>query len=48
MVHTHLVFDTGIGRKKPENIVHKEASCPFCDRQGLSGVLAEEGPILWL
>ena len=48
MVHTHLVFDTGIGRKKPENIVHKEASCPFCDRRGLSGVLAEEGPILWL
>lgn len=48
MVRTHLVFDTDIGRQKPENIVQREEACPFCDRRRLAGVLAEEGPVLWL
>jgi len=42
----HLRFNTSIGRKKPESILNREAACPFCDRQNLTDVLAEDGPIL--
>ncbi|HEY9897892.1 MAG TPA: DUF4931 domain-containing protein [Pantanalinema sp.] len=45
---THLCFDSHIGRLKPENIRNREASCPLCDRDQLSEILAEEGPIIWV
>ncbi|BBB92738.1 MAG TPA: DUF4931 domain-containing protein [Methylomusa anaerophila] len=46
--HTHLFFDVDIGRTKPENIMNRNNDCPFCDRNSLEGVLAEDGPILLL
>lgn len=44
---TQLVFDTDIGQTKPITILHNEG-CPFCNRQELKGILAEEGPIIFL
>lgn len=44
----HLYFNTSIGVKKPENIRNKQQPCPFCDREQLTDILAEEGPILLL
>lgn len=48
MENRHLLFNTSIGVKKPENIRNKMQPCPFCDREQLTGFLAEEGPILLL
>lgn len=48
MENTHLFFNIAIGRDKPENIRNKEQSCPFCKRNELTNILAEEGPILLL
>ncbi|MCE5286281.1 MAG: DUF4931 domain-containing protein [Pelosinus sp.] len=42
-----LVFDTNIGQTKPITILHNEG-CPFCNRQQLSGILAEDYPIIYL
>lgn len=42
----YLPFDVSIGREKPETIVNQSAACPFCDRAGLTGVIAEEGELL--
>lgn len=44
----HLIFDSTIGSFKPENIVNTEVKCPFCCREKLEGVIAEDGPILLL
>lgn len=46
MEYSHLCFNSYIGQMKPENIVNKEAQCPFCDRHKLVDVIAEQGPIL--
>ncbi|HEU4964058.1 MAG TPA: DUF4931 domain-containing protein [Bacilli bacterium] len=46
MAATHLVFQSNIGRQKPESIVNKSTRCPFCDRNELAEILAEEGSIL--
>jgi ATP adenylyltransferase/5',5'''-P-1,P-4-tetraphosphate phosphorylase II len=46
--NTHLRFNSHIGRQKPESIVNRETACPFCNRSQLSGILAEEGNIIWL
>jgi len=42
----YLIFDSNIGKNKPENIVNKDAMCPFCCREQLTGILASDGPIL--
>lgn len=42
----YLPFDVSVGQTKPETIVNQSAACPFCDRAGLSGVIAEEGELL--
>lgn len=42
----HLVFDTKISVTKPVTIVDKGYKCPFCCRDELEGILAEDGPIL--
>ena len=42
----YLIFDSNIGRNKPENIVDTKAMCPFCLREELTDVIASEGPIL--
>ena len=43
---THLVFDTKIGGTKPVTVVDKGHKCPFCARDELEGIIAEDGPIL--
>jgi ATP adenylyltransferase/5',5'''-P-1,P-4-tetraphosphate phosphorylase II len=45
---THLFFNIAIGRGKPENIRNKEQSCPFCARNELTDIIAEEGSIILL
>lgn len=45
---THLVFDTKIGSTKPVTVVDKGHKCPFCCRDELEGIIAEDGPILLL
>ena len=42
----YLIFDSNIGKNKPENIVNTDAVCPFCCREQLTGIIASEGPIL--
>ena len=44
--HTHLVFDSKIGVTKPVTVVDVGHACPFCNRAELSGIIAEDGPIL--
>ena len=41
-------FDVTLGRKKPENIVHRDAACPFCDREHLTGIIDTDGDIILL
>lgn len=48
MSQTHLFFNTGIGRQKPNSIRNKEQSCPFCDRDKLTDILAVDGSIILL
>ncbi|KEO84840.1 DUF4931 domain-containing protein [Tumebacillus flagellatus] len=46
MTHTHLHFDSMLGRQKPNSIVNRTTACPFCDRDSLEDVLAEQDSIL--
>ena len=41
-------FDVKLGRKKPENIIHKDADCPFCDVDKLTDIIATDGDIILL
>ena len=41
-------FNVNIGQKKPENIIHREAPCPFCDREHLTDIIATDGDIILL
>ena len=43
--HSHLVFDTKIGGTKPVTVFDTGHKCPFCCRDELEGIIAEEGPI---
>lgn len=45
---THLVFDTNIGNTKPVTNINSNVGCPFCCRDKLEGIIAEDGPILLL
>ena len=40
--------DVSAARQKPETIRHKEESCPFCDREHLTGVIETEGDMVFL
>lgn len=42
----YLVFDSNVSKHKPENIVNANVGCPFCCREQLTDIIAEEGPIL--
>jgi hypothetical protein len=46
ITQSHIVFDSYLGRKKPETIVKKENRCPFCDRSQLEEILDERGSII--
>lgn len=41
-------FNTEIGRQKPENIIHSNAACPFCDTDKLTDIIAADGDIILL
>lgn len=43
-----IKFNTDIGKTKPENIVHTENACPFCDVASLTGILDTDGDIIFL
>ena len=41
-------FNTDIGKTKPENIVNKNNSCPFCDVENLTDIIDTDGDIIFL
>ena len=41
-------FNTDIGKTKPENFVHAENACPFCDVENLTGIIDTDGDIIFL
>ncbi|MCT8138333.1 DUF4931 domain-containing protein [Anaerobacillus sp. CMMVII] len=43
---SHLFYDPSIGKKKPESIINRAASCPFCGKADLEQILDEEGPFI--
>ena len=43
-----IKFNTDIGKTKPENIVHTENACPFCDVENLTDILDTDGDIIFL
>ncbi|MEW9668381.1 DUF4931 domain-containing protein [Ammoniphilus sp. 3BR4] len=45
---THLYFNTSIGRQKPENIINRSNSCPFCETEKLVGIMERRGDIILL
>lgn len=48
MMANHLIFDSNIGSFKPESIVNTDAKCPFCCREKLVDIIAQDGPIVLL
>lgn len=45
---THLYFNIAIGSQKPDSIRNRDTTCPFCDREHLTGIIDEKGPIMLL
>ena len=43
-----IKFNTDVGKTKPENIVHTENACPFCDVEHLTNILDTDGDIIFL
>ena len=43
-----IKFNTDVGRTKPENLVHAQAPCPFCDVEHLTDILDIDGDIIFL
>ena len=41
-------FNVSIGRQKPENILHSDVPCPFCDTSKLTGIIERDGDIILL
>jgi len=41
-------FNTDIGQQKPENIIHSDAECPFCDVEHLTDIIETDGDIILL
>ena len=41
-------FNTDVGKTKPENIVHPDNACPFCDVANLTGIIDTDGDIIFL
>lgn len=48
MSTSHLVFQTNIGKQKPENITAKGNPCPFCEHESLEAILEIRDSIIWL
>lgn len=47
-MHNHLIFDSSIGKQKPNSLLNANTSCPFCNREALTDLLDTDGPIIWL
>lgn len=43
-----IKFNTDIGRTKPENLIHADAACPFCDVEHLTDIIDVDGDIIFL
>ena len=43
-----IKFNTDIGSTKPENIIHTENKCPFCDVKHLTDIIEVDGDIIFL
>lgn len=43
-----IEFNTDVGKTKPENIIHTENACPFCDVANLTNILDVDGDIIFL
>lgn len=41
-------FNTDVGKTKPENLVHADAACPFCDVEHLTNIIEVDGDIIFL
>ena len=41
-------FDVSLGSQKPENIIDKDAACPFCDVGHLKDIIDTQGDIILL
>lgn len=41
-------FNTDIGKTKPENFVHAESPCPFCDVEHLTDIIDTDDDIIFL
>lgn len=48
MMQTHLYFNIHIGRRKPESVINRETTCPFCDTESLTNILEQRGSMIWL
>ena len=43
-----IKFNTDIGSTKPENLVHAESACPFCDVEHLTDIIDTDNDIIFL
>ncbi|OEH92437.1 DUF4931 domain-containing protein [Bacillus solimangrovi] len=43
-----LHFKSSMSKSKPENIVNRQTTCPFCDTERLTNILDRDGSIIWL
>lgn len=48
MEYNYLGFDINIGKSKPENIVHREVACPFCDVKSLKNIIEIKNDMILL
>lgn len=42
----HLFFDALIGEQKVQSLIDRDQQCPFCSKESLKEILAEQGPII--
>ncbi|MEI5908465.1 DUF4931 domain-containing protein [Bacillus spongiae] len=43
-----LLFKSSLAKNKPESIVNRDSTCPFCETESLTNILDREGSIIWL
>lgn len=48
MTRSHLIFDSSIGKQKPETIVNRQNPCPFCNVEALTHIMDQKDSIIWL
>lgn len=46
MTKTQLAFNIAVNSKKPKTVFPGKSACPFCDRNKLAKILAEDGSII--